>query len=184
MPAASNPHGGTIPTRPVGARADTIIDSMMNIAILPWASTVTGNPAYRRLASRHAHVVTRLLVRANGSTAQAVNFDRATGQVLSIGTHQGLSNASTWSRGEGWALYGFAQCAADLNDRGLLRVALRIAHYVASHLGTSCRSRHDHGARAGSSDLGPNPAERSAAHFRCRQRGRPRYGATALRRRR
>ena len=130
--AADNPGSGTIPTN--ATSGDTIVDSMMNIAILPWAGAVTGNPAYERLASRHAHVVASLLVRPDGSTAQSVNFDRVTGRVLLIGTHQGLSNASTWSRGQGWAVYGFAQAASDLRDRGLLRVALRTASYVAAHL--------------------------------------------------
>jgi len=132
--AASNPGAGTIPTDATSPRADTIVDSMMNIAILPWASRVSGDPRYARLAAHQARVIARLLVRPDGSTAQAVNFDRATGRVLLIGTHEGLSNGSTWSRGEGWALYGFAQTALDLNDRGLLQVALRVADFVASHL--------------------------------------------------
>ena len=132
--AASNQGARTIPTNASSIAADTIIDSMMNIAILPWATRVTGERAYDRLARHHAHVIARLLVRRDGSTAQAVYFDRRTGRVLSIGTHQGLSNSSTWSRGEGWALYGFAQAAADLHDRGLLRVAVPVANFVASHL--------------------------------------------------
>jgi unsaturated chondroitin disaccharide hydrolase len=145
--AASNPGSGTIPTN--ATTGDTIIDSMMNIAILPWASQVTGNPAYRRLASHHAHVVASLLVRRNGSTAQSVNFDRATGKVLLISTHQGLSSSSTWSRGQGWAVYGFSQAASDLHDRGLLRVALRTARYVAAHLPAGGIPRWDYDAPAG-----------------------------------
>jgi len=132
--ARSNPGAGTIPTDSRSREGDTIIDSTMNIAILPWASRVTGDPAYASLASHHAHVVASWLVRPDGSTAQAVNFDRATGRVLSITTHQGLSDASTWSRGQGWAVYGFAQAAAELKDRGLLAVAVRAAGYVQRHL--------------------------------------------------
>ena len=97
--AASNSAAGTIPTNTASVPADTIIDSMMNIAVLPWASRVTGKRAYAQLARHHADVLARLLVRPNGSTAQAVYFNRRTGRVLSIGTHQGLSNTSTWSRG-------------------------------------------------------------------------------------
>ena len=147
--AASNPGIDTIPTNATSTQADMIVDSMMNIAILPWASRVTGDPAYARLASHQAHVIARLLVRADGSTAQAVNFDRASGRVLSIGTHQGLSDSSTWSRGEGWALYGFAQAAVALHDRGLLRVALRVANYVASHLPAGAVPLWDYDAPAG-----------------------------------
>jgi len=146
---ATNRRAGTIPTTATSGQADTIIDSMMNIAILPWASRVTGNPVYARVASRHAHVVARLLVRADGSTAQAVNFDRATGRVISIGTHQGLSNETTWSRGQGWAVYGFAVAALELHDRALLRVALRAAGYVQRHLPRGAVPRWDYDAPAG-----------------------------------
>jgi unsaturated chondroitin disaccharide hydrolase len=132
--AAGNPGAGTIPINATDPVADTIIDSTMNIGILPWATTVTGNRSYAALASHHAHKVASLLVRPDGSTAQAVYFDRQTGRVLSIGTHQGLSNSSTWARGQAWAVYGFAQAAAQLHDRGLLAVANHVAAYVASHL--------------------------------------------------
>ncbi len=147
--AAGNARAGTIPTSSSGRQADTIVDSMMNVALLPWASQVTGNPAYARVASRHAHRVAALLVRRDGSTIQAVNFDRATGRVVSFATHQGISRNSTWSRGEGWALYGFAVAAAALRDRGLLRVAERIAGYVARHLPAGGVPRWDYDAPAG-----------------------------------
>jgi hypothetical protein len=147
--AASNPGVGTIPTNTSSPQADTIVDSMMNIAILPWATRVTGDLRYARLAAHHAHEVERLLVRPDGSTAQAVNFNRRTGRVMSIGTHQGLSDRSTWSRGEGWAVYGFAQAAVDLHDRGLLRVALRVARFLASHLPSGGIPRWDYDAPVG-----------------------------------
>ncbi len=129
--------------------ADTIVDSMMNIAILPWATRITGDQAYVRLASRHAHRIASLLVRPDGSTIQAVNFDRASGRVESLATHQGISAKSTWSRGEGWALYGFAQAASDLRDKALVGVAERVAGYVSSHLPPGDVPRWDYDAPAG-----------------------------------
>ncbi len=147
--AATNSRAGTIPTNSYGPDADTIVDSMMNIAILPWATRLSGNPAYVRVALRHAHRVAALLVRRNGSTIQAVNFDRATGRVLSFATHQGISARSTWSRGEGWALYGFAVAASELRDRGLLGVASRIAGYVRAHVPASGVPLWDYDARPG-----------------------------------
>ena len=109
---------------------------MMNLAILTWAARYTHRHAYARLASHQAHVIGSLLVRPDGSTYQAVHFDRDTGKIVFIGTHQGLSDASTWARGEGWGLYGFAQTAIDLHDRSLLAIAQRIAQYVSEHLPT------------------------------------------------
>lgn len=129
--ARTNPVAGTIPTTGKSPLAETIIDSMMNLGILTWASRYTHRPEYARLAARHAHVVASLLVRPDGSTYQAVHFDRSAGAIVFLGTHQGLSDTSTWARGEGWGLYGFSETAAELGDRDLLRVALRIADYVA-----------------------------------------------------
>jgi unsaturated chondroitin disaccharide hydrolase len=143
----SNARAGTIPTNPVSG--NTIIDSMMNIAILPWATRVTGNPVYVRVALRHARVVASVLVRRDGSTAQSVNFDRASGRVLYVSTHQGLSASSTWSRGQGWAVYGFSSAALQLHDAGLLRVAVRTASYVARRLPAGGIPRWDYDAPAG-----------------------------------
>jgi hypothetical protein len=132
--AAGNPGAGTIPTRRGGAVAQTLVDSMMNIAILPWAGRVTGNRSYVRLASHQAHVIGSLLVRPDGSTYQAVHFDRSTGRIVFVGTHQGIADTSTWSRGQGWALYGFAQAAQDLHDGALLATAQQVAGYASRQL--------------------------------------------------
>jgi hypothetical protein len=107
---------------------------MMDLSLLFWASRETGDPTYRDVASRHAHAVASLLVRPDGSTIQSVHMLRSTGQVLFFHSHQGLSADSTWSRGQGWALYGFTQTAVSLHDIGLLEVAERLAGYVATHL--------------------------------------------------
>ncbi len=130
--ANTNPGAGTIPTNATSPDGETIIDSMMNLEILTWASRYTHRRAYARLAIHQAHVIGSLLVRQDGSTYQAVHFDRDTGKIVFIGTHQGLSDTSTWSRGEGWGLYGFAQTAMDLHDRSLLAIAQRMARYVAA----------------------------------------------------
>ena len=147
--AASNPGSGTIPTNPTSREAETIVDSMMNIAILPWATVQTGDEAYRRLALHQARVIAAVLVRHDGSTAQSANFDRASGRLLSVTTHQGLSNRSTWARGEGWALYGFSAAALESRDRALLSVAQRVAAYVVSHVPAGGVPPWDYDAPAG-----------------------------------
>jgi hypothetical protein len=147
--AATNPVAGTIPTDPTSPEAETIVDSMMNIAILPWATAFTGNAKYSLLARHQATVVARVLVRKNGSTAQSANFDRASGRLISVTTHQGLSNTSTWARGESWTVYGFAVMASELHSRAFLRVAERVAAYVSSHLPAGGVPRWDYDAPAG-----------------------------------
>ncbi|MGI8863322.1 MAG: hypothetical protein ACR2JH_02810 [Solirubrobacteraceae bacterium] len=147
--AATNPGAGTIPTSAASPVAQTIVDSMMNITILPWASRVTGQRSYRKLASHQAHVIGSLLVRPDGSTFQAVHFDRSSGRIVFVGTHQGIADASTWSRGQAWGLYGFAQAAQDLHDAGLLAIAQQLAGYVSRSLAAGGVPPWDYSARAG-----------------------------------
>lgn len=148
--AATNPGSGTIPTNATSTPGDSIVDSLMNIAILPFATRVSRDPRFAQLASHQAHVLASKLVRRDGSTAQAVNFNRRTGRVMSVGTHQGISRTSTWSRGQGWAVYGFSQAAGDLNDRSLLGVAQRTARYVGRHLPPDLVPLWDYDAPPGS----------------------------------
>jgi hypothetical protein len=148
--AATNPGAGTIPTAGATPVAETIVDSMMNVAILPWATRFTHDRSFSQLALHQAHVIASLLVRSDGSTIQAVRFDRATGRILSVGTNQGISATTTWSRGQAWALYGFAQLGAELGDRDLLTVAERLAGYVADHLPSGGVPRWDYDAPASS----------------------------------
>ena len=66
-----------------------------------------------------------------------------------MGTRQGLSASSTWSRGQAWAVYGFSQAALELHDRSLLRVALQTAGYVQRHLPPGGIPRWDYDAPRG-----------------------------------
>ena len=147
--ARTNPGGETIPTRlhtPSRQESDTIIDSLMNLPLLHWASRVTGDGSFRQVAARHARRVESLLVRRDGSTAQSVHQNRQTGRVIHIHTHQGRSAGSTWSRGQGWAIYGLTTSAVELRDRKLLAAAERTAGWAADHLPRSGVPLYDYSA--------------------------------------
>ena len=140
---AGNAAAGTIPTQPARPRcrhcasageAETIVDSSMNMGLLAWAWRETGRAAYRDGAATHARGVARLLVRPDGSTFQVVRLRRSDGSVVAHETHQGLAPESTWSRGQAWAVYGFAQTGAALEDAELVGVSERAARYVAARL--------------------------------------------------
>jgi unsaturated chondroitin disaccharide hydrolase len=147
--AASNAAAGTIPTNARGQEADTIIDSMMNLGILTWATHATGDPSYAALARRHAHDVGALLVRPDGATLQSVHVRRADGAVLFTHTHQGLADDSVWARGQAWAVYGFAQTGRALHAPALVAVSERAARYVALHLPPDGVPRFDYLAGPG-----------------------------------
>lgn len=132
---------GLIPTRSrscsdcLTARdSETIIDSMMNLRLLNWATQVTGRKRYRSVARRHAFRVAQTLQRPDGSTYQSVELSRADGAVVDRHTHQGFGDQSTWARGQAWSVYGFAVAGAEYRDARLLAVAERNAAFVADNL--------------------------------------------------
>lgn len=89
------------------AKFPVIIDNMMNLELLFWAAANGGDARLHHMAESHANVTARNHVRADGSTHHVVDYDPGTGDVLRQCTHQGLNDTSTWSRGQGWCVYGF-----------------------------------------------------------------------------
>jgi unsaturated chondroitin disaccharide hydrolase len=154
--AATNSAVGTIPTsshvRCTGCtsddESDTIVDSVMNLPLLYWASRVTGDSRYRDVAARHAHVVAADMVRADGSTWSSMVNRRSDGAFVRFDTHQGYRDDSTWARGQAWAIYGFSQGAVALNDTGLLDTAERTTRYVMNRLPTPAVPLYDYDAPA------------------------------------
>lgn len=84
-----------------------IIDCLLNLPLLFRATEISGNEKYRDIALRHAESARRYLVRQDGTTAHTFIF-YPNGQPKYQKTHQGHANNSCWSRGQGWAIMGFA----------------------------------------------------------------------------
>jgi unsaturated chondroitin disaccharide hydrolase len=147
--AGTNRVAGLIPMSSRGRHADVIIDSAMNLALLAWATRITGRPGYAALARSHAHGIAEHLVRSNGSTTQSVHFRRRDGAVVRRHTHQGLDARSTWARGQSWAVYGFAEIGEALHDPELVRVSERAAQFVATRLPAGRLPRWDYDAPFG-----------------------------------
>ena len=88
-----------------------IVDTMMNLPLLFWASAQTGDPQYRQAAIEHAETSMRYLVRPDGSTYHTFFLDQESGEPIGPRTHQGYADDSLWARGQAWAVYGFAVAA-------------------------------------------------------------------------
>lgn len=132
--AAWSWHDGETAAQPF----DVIVDSVMNLDLLSWAQT-HGGPAHgQAIAHQHALTVVRTLLRPNGSTFHVADFDTVTGRLTRQHTVQGWSDASTWSRGQAWAVYGLTQAYERSRDRTLLRAAQRAAEYWVAHLPADC----------------------------------------------
>ena len=83
------------------------IDIMMNVPLIFYAASASGDEGLATLARAHCETTARTLVRDDGSTAHEGIFDPSTGTFLRQSTHQGLHPGSTWARGLAWSLYGF-----------------------------------------------------------------------------
>ena len=83
-----------------------IVDCLMNIPLLYWATEVTGDSRYREVAYNHFRTTLSVCYREDGSTYHTYYFDKTTGAPLRGVTAQGASDESTWSRGQAWGMYG------------------------------------------------------------------------------
>ena len=110
-----------------------IIDNMMNLELLFWATQASGDSVYYKIAVTHANTTMKNHFRDDYSTWHVVNYDTLTGKVISKETHQGYSNSSCWSRGEAWALYGYTMCYRETKDPRYLNQAEHIAKYILTN---------------------------------------------------
>ncbi len=111
-----------------------IIDTMMNLPLLYFASEYTGDPRYRLIALNHAHTVQRCFIREDGSSHHIVCFDPETGKVLETPTGQGYAPGTSWSRGQAWAIYGFMLSYLYTGEASFLQTARGVADYFLRHM--------------------------------------------------
>jgi len=106
-----------------------IIDTMMNLELLFWASKETGDKKLAQIALAHARTSLARQVRPDWSTAHVMDFDPATGEFIKQDTHQGLSATSCWSRGQSWAVYGCTECYRETQEAIFLDAARNLTEY-------------------------------------------------------
>lgn len=93
-----------------------IIDCLMNLPLLYWATEQTGDEKYRRVALRHTETCLRYSFRDNGSTYHTYFLDPTTGEGLRGVTCQGYRDDSSWARGQAWAICGLANSYRYIGD--------------------------------------------------------------------
>jgi unsaturated chondroitin disaccharide hydrolase len=111
-----------------------IIDNMMNLELLFWASQNGGTKEMYDVAVSHAVKTMQNHFRPDFSTYHVLGYDTTTGGVLSKGTNQGYADASCWARGQAWAIYGFTMTYRFTKDPRFLHTAQRAADYFIAHL--------------------------------------------------
>ncbi|HIT89363.1 MAG TPA: glycoside hydrolase family 88 protein [Candidatus Merdenecus merdavium] len=111
-----------------------IIDCLMNLSLLYFASEMTGDDRYRIAATRHAKQTQKYIVRDNFTTYHTYFFDRQTGEAVRGETAQGFAHDSCWARGQAWGIYGFTLSYLHTGDYSFLETAEKIADYFLSRL--------------------------------------------------
>jgi unsaturated chondroitin disaccharide hydrolase len=112
-----------------------IIDCLMNVPLLFWATEVTGNESYRTAAVNHINATRENIIREDDTTYHTFYFDTVTGKPLRGVTNQGYSDNSCWSRGQAWGIYGLALAYSYTQDTGCLTDAKRLANHFLNNLG-------------------------------------------------
>ncbi len=109
-----------------------IIDCMMNLPLLYFASRESGDNRFYDIAVSHADTTLKNHLRPDGSARHIINYDTHTGEIVEVMGGQGYDEHSSWSRGQAWALYGFALSYKHTGDKKYLDAAKRSAHYFIS----------------------------------------------------
>ena len=113
---------------------NTIMDNMMNLDLLFWASRHGGNPLLYDIAVTHAKTTMKHHFRPDGGCYHVAVYDTLTGDFIKGVTHQGYADNSTWARGQGWAVYGYTMVYRYTHEKVFLDFAQKVANYYLSRL--------------------------------------------------
>lgn len=111
-----------------------IIDCLMNLPLLYWAAREEKDPRFSYIADQHAHTALRVLLRDDGSGHHIGVLDPENGEVLEYPQGQGFRSGSSWSRGQAWAIYGFALAFLHTGKQEYLDAAKKVAHYFIANV--------------------------------------------------
>ncbi|MBE7175124.1 MAG: glycoside hydrolase family 88 protein [Mucilaginibacter polytrichastri] len=111
-----------------------IIDNMMNLELLTWATKNSENdPTFRNTALIHANTTMKNHFRADNSSYHVVVYNENDGSIIRKQTAQGLSDSSAWARGQTWGLYGYTMLFRETKAQKYLEQAKKIADYLVNH---------------------------------------------------
>ncbi|KAH7143438.1 Six-hairpin glycosidase-like protein [Dactylonectria macrodidyma] len=123
-----------------------IIDSLCNLELLFYAAAQSGLTHLAGAAITHAKTLATTHLRAEPSkyrrgfdgmlysSVHVVNFSPCTGEIKERRTVQGYKTTSTWSRGQAWAIIGYAQVYTWTLDAQFLDIACGLAEYFLLRL--------------------------------------------------
>ncbi|MGG9963053.1 glycoside hydrolase family 88 protein [Ferruginibacter sp. SUN106] len=110
-----------------------IIDNMMNLKLLFWATQASGDSSFYKIAVSHANTTMKNHFRADNSSYHVLNYNATTGAVQQKKTAQGFADESAWARGQAWGLYGYTETYRETKDKKYLDQANKIASFILNH---------------------------------------------------
>lgn len=133
-----NPKVGTILSWPREVPAfgghNTIMDNMINLETLFWASENGGRKELRDIAVSHADTTMKYHFREDGTSYHVAVYDAENGGFIRGCTHQGYADDSMWARGQSWAIYGYTMCYRFTKDPKYLDFACKVTDVYLENL--------------------------------------------------
>ena len=133
-----NPNVGTILSWPRNVEMfgghNTIMDNMINLEMLFWASKNGGDKSLYDIAVKHAETTMNHHFRPDGTCYHVAVYDPSDGHFIKGVTHQGYSDSSTWARGQAWAVYGYTMVYRETHDKRFLDFACKVTDAYLSRL--------------------------------------------------
>lgn len=134
-----NPKVGTILSWPIMVEKmnwphNTIMDNMINLELLFWASRNGGSRMFYDMALKHAETTMDNHFREDYTSYHVVVYDPLTGKKIKGVTHQGYADGSLWARGQAWAIYGFTMVYRETQDARFLDLAEKVTDVYLDRL--------------------------------------------------
>lgn len=111
-----------------------IIDCLLNLPLLYWASEETGEGKYRDIAEKHIHTAVANVIREDYSTWHTFFFNPETGAPDHGATCQGYRDGSAWARGQAWGIYGMALAYRYTGREAYIDIFKKVTEYFMNHL--------------------------------------------------
>ena len=127
-----NPKVGTILSWPRSVpnmewpQHNTIIDNMINLELLFWASKNGGTKNLYDIAVKHAETTMKNHFRDDYTSYHVVVYDKDTGERIKQVTHQGYADETMWARGQSWAIYGYTMVYRETKNEKFLDFAQKV----------------------------------------------------------
>ena len=133
-----NPKAGTILSWPRNVEMlgghNTIMDNMINLEMLFWASKNGGDKNLYDIAVSHADTTMKYHFRPDYTSYHVAVYDTLTGHFIKGMTHQGYSDSSMWARGQAWAIYGYTVVYRETQDPKYLDFVQRVTDVYLKRL--------------------------------------------------